>query len=67
MEVTIPRLPLEAGSYQLNVHLFMPDQEGRRIVLDGFSWLNGDGLTLEVEGEPAMRALSLPASWSVTA
>jgi lipopolysaccharide transport system ATP-binding protein len=67
IDIEIPRLPLEPGSYQLNVHLFMPDQDERRIVLDGFSWLNGDGLTLEVEGDLSARALSLPASWSIAA
>jgi lipopolysaccharide transport system ATP-binding protein len=67
IEIKIPSLPLEPGSYQLNVHLFTPNEEEQRILLDGFSWLNGDGLALEVDGEPSARALSLPASWSIAA
>lgn len=66
VEVKVPRLPLDPGLYQVNLHLVMPDPElpARRIALDGWSWLNGDGLELEVTGA-AERGLSLPLRWTV--
>jgi lipopolysaccharide transport system ATP-binding protein len=67
VQIRVPHLPLDAGSYQINLHLVMPDPDlpGRRIALDGRSWLNGDGLALDVAG-PANQGLALPASWTVT-
>ena len=64
--IIIPALPLEPGSYQINLHLVLPDAEasGRRIALEGFSWLDGNGLPLEVVGEPN-RGLTLPVRWKV--
>lgn len=66
IEVKIERLPLDPGLYQINLHLAMPDPERPRlrIALDGWSWLNGDGLELEVTGK-AERGLSLPLHWAV--
>lgn len=66
VEVKVPRLPLDPGLYQVNLHLVMPDPvlPARRIALDGWSWLNGDGLELEVTGV-AERGLSLPLRWIV--
>jgi lipopolysaccharide transport system ATP-binding protein len=63
VEVSVPRLPLEPGSYQACMHLAMQDAHGRRITLDGFSWLNGTGLGVEVVG-PA-RGLTLPTRWTL--
>lgn len=67
IEVMVPFLPLEAGSYQLSLHLVMPDPKivGRRVMLDGYSWLNGDGLRLQVEGAPERQGLTLPVRWTV--
>lgn len=66
IEISVPSLPLEPGAYQISLHLVMPDPEipGRRIALDGRSWLNGDGLALEVVGVPGS-GLSLPLRWQV--
>jgi len=65
VEVSIPALPLEPGSYQCRIGLMLIEGETRRrIGLDGFSWLNGTGLALEVVGERS-RGLTLPVRWSV--
>jgi lipopolysaccharide transport system ATP-binding protein len=66
VSVEIPALPLEPGSYQISLHLAMPNPKSTvtRIALDGFSWLDGNGLELIVEG-PGGRGLSLPADWKV--
>lgn len=58
VEVSVPKLPLEPGSYQACMHLVMQDEHGQRITLDGFSWLNGTGLGVEVAG--LARGLTLP-------
>ena len=44
----------------------MPDPEiaGRHILLDGWSWLNGNGLALEVAGDVS-HGLTLPMRWKV--
>jgi lipopolysaccharide transport system ATP-binding protein len=66
IEVDLKSLPLEPGSYQIAFHLFMPDpvNPAKRLVLDGFSWLDGTGLALEVVGENGC-GLALPTTWSV--
>jgi lipopolysaccharide transport system ATP-binding protein len=67
--IAVPRLPLEPGEYKINLHLVMPDptMPGRRIALDGYSWLNGDGLTITVEQTDGRVGLTLPVTWSVGA
>ncbi len=66
IEINVPKLPLDPGLYQMGLHLVMPDPEiaGRHILLDGWSWLNGNGLALEVAGD-ATHGLSLPTRWKV--
>ena len=66
VEICTPRLPLDPGSYQISVHLVMPDPKlrGRRVNLGGYGWLDGNGITLEVEGEPE-QGLMLPVRWEV--
>jgi len=66
VEITIPHLPLEPGNYQISLHLIMPDSDipSRRVVLDGFGWLDGTGLSIEVLGKPG-QGLSLTSSWTV--
>jgi lipopolysaccharide transport system ATP-binding protein len=61
VDVLFPRLPLDPGSYQINVELLTPHPEirGGRIPLGGWSWLNGNGLALEVTGDP-IQGLTLP-------
>src|SRR5262245_36493218 len=51
IEVKVPALPLEPGAYQISLHLVMPNPESSisRLVLDGYSWLDGNGLALVVE------------------
>lgn len=68
IDIVVPALPLEAGDYQIALHLVAPDpvSPGRRRILDGRTWLNGDGITLRVEGGPR-RGLAVPARWSVEA
>lgn len=65
ISLALPRLPLDAGLYQINLHLAMPDPERprQRVVLDGWSWFNGNGLELEVTGN-AEQGLSLPLRWA---
>jgi lipopolysaccharide transport system ATP-binding protein len=66
IEIALRDLPLDPGLYQVGLHLVMPDPEieGRRIPLDGWSWLNGNGLALEVTGD-ATGGLTLPMRWKV--
>jgi lipopolysaccharide transport system ATP-binding protein len=66
IEINLPKLPLDPGLYQICLHLVMPDPEiaGRRIPLDGWSWLNGNGLALEVTGDTT-GGLILPMRWKV--
>jgi len=66
IEVVVPSLPLEPGSYQIGLHLVMPHPKNsaHRVVLDGFSWHDGTGLGLEVVG-PTGAGLKLPAIWKV--
>jgi lipopolysaccharide transport system ATP-binding protein len=66
VEIGVPKLPLEPGSYQGSLHLVMPDPElpSRRVALDGWSWLNGDGLTLDIVGD-ARPGSALPLQWRI--
>ncbi len=66
IEINVPEFPLDPGQYQMGLHLVMPDPEiaGRLILLDGWSWLNGNGLALEVAGD-APHGLTLPMCWKV--
>ncbi len=66
VKITVPHLPLEPGSYQISLHLAIPDPEfpGRRVALDGFGWLSGTGLPIEVTGEPG-QGLALASRWEV--
>ncbi|WP_089176765.1 ABC transporter ATP-binding protein [Bosea sp. AS-1] len=68
LAIRVPKLPLEPGSYQISLHLVMPDRDvpGRRIILDGWSWLNGNGLSLDIVGD-AMPGAALPLHWRVGA
>ena len=64
LAIKVPHLPLDPGSYQIGLHLVMadPDNPRRRLALDGWSWLGGNGLHLEVTGDPD-RGLALPMHW----
>lgn len=66
IDIRIPALPLEPGTYQISLHLVMPDPEtpGARIALDGWSWLDGNGLALDVKGQHGS-GLTLPLRWQV--
>ncbi|MGN6149757.1 MAG: ABC transporter ATP-binding protein, partial [Rhizomicrobium sp.] len=67
-ELRIPRIPLDPGQYFIGAHLVASAGEGgrERISLDGFGWLNGTGLPLEVLRGRA-EGLSLSTIWSVGA
>lgn len=66
VDIAVPKLPLEPGSYQISLHLVMPDVDspGRRVALAGWSWLNGDGLALDIVGDAAPGS-ALPLTWHV--
>jgi lipopolysaccharide transport system ATP-binding protein len=66
IEVAVPALPLGPGSYQISLQLVMPDSDnpGLRVVLDGYGWLDGNGLPLDIVGE-LDRGLALPTSWTL--
>ncbi len=66
LDVNVPNLPLVPGSYQISLHLTTPDTSfpGRLKLLDGWSWLDGNGLPLEVIGAPGS-GLDLPLRWRV--
>jgi lipopolysaccharide transport system ATP-binding protein len=65
VDFSVPALPLEPGSYQCRISLMLLESEThRRVGVDGFSWLNGNGLALEVVGEES-QGLTLPVRWTV--
>ncbi len=68
LDLSIPTLPLDVGSYQISLHLTGPDPElaSRRMLLDGWTWLDGNGLALEVTGD-GEQGMSLPLAWTLTA
>lgn len=67
LDVTIPALPLSPGNFIFNAALVMknPNDPQSNILLDGFGWLDGTGLSLEVVGEHNGSAIQFPASWSI--
>lgn len=67
IKLSVPALPLDPGSYQISLHLLAPAPDGssRQTLLDGWTWLNGNGLSLEVTGDPR-QGMSLPLTWSLT-
>jgi len=68
IDIAVPHLPLDPGAYQMSLHLMMADPEmpDRRVALDGWSWLNGDGLALQVTGD-SDAGLDLPLRWRIEA
>ena len=64
LEVAVPALPLAPGHYQGSLHLVRHDDQNRRVVLDGFGWLNGNGLAFEVTGPPGA-TFALPTKWEL--
>jgi len=64
VDISVPSLPLEPGHYQCRLGLMLVDETRRRIGLDGFSWLNGTGLALEVVGQK-QEGLMLPVRWTL--
>ncbi|MCC8952082.1 ATP-binding cassette domain-containing protein [Bradyrhizobium sp. Pear77] len=64
VEASVPAFPLEPGHYQCRLGLMLVDETGKRIGLDGYSWLDGTGLALEVVGQ-ATGSLVLPARWTL--
>jgi lipopolysaccharide transport system ATP-binding protein len=68
VDMVVPRLPIEPGSYQLSIQLMTPDPEaqGTVVPLDSYGWLSGNGVALEVEGS-ASAGLTLPSAWSISA
>src|SRR5262249_12431585 len=68
IELRVLRLPPEPGEYQVSVQLAAsdPDLPGRRIGLDSYGWLSGNGITLQVAGDEGVQ-YRLPTSWEVEA
>jgi lipopolysaccharide transport system ATP-binding protein len=69
IDVLIEGLPLDPGSYQIGVSLVAPNAKmgGRFVtVLAACSWLNGNGLTLNVTGEPD-KGIPVPLRWRAKA
>jgi lipopolysaccharide transport system ATP-binding protein len=67
IDILFPQLPLDPGLYQIGIQLVTTDREKGPPyidVLDSWSWLNGNGLALEVSGDPT-RGLALPLRWRV--
>ncbi|MDP4289135.1 MAG: ATP-binding cassette domain-containing protein [Bacteroidota bacterium] len=64
--VEVPALPLEPGAYQIAVHLVSadPDAPGQFNLLDGFGWLDGNGISLEIDGVPE-QSMAIPAQWAL--
>jgi lipopolysaccharide transport system ATP-binding protein len=67
VEARVPRLPVEAGTYQVSLQLGSPDPDisGQNILLDSVGWLSGNGITLEVLGD--RRSQLLETTWKVAA
>ncbi len=65
--VTLPKIPMEPGSYQISLQLAAADAEtlDRYVMTDSFGWLSGTGLHLEIAGRTE-QGLTLPVNWSVT-
>lgn len=64
VRVSIPRLPLVAGSYSLNTFLSRRKSSplDSTITLDSRTWTAGNGLSLDVQGETVEVAIRLPFS-----
>lgn len=64
VRVGIPRLPLVAGSYSLNIFLTRRKSTPLEptVALDSRTWTAGNGLALEVQGETVDVAIRLPFS-----
>lgn len=67
VDVRVSNLPLEPGSYQISMHLGTPNTTalGRLVLLDGRTWLNGNGLELQLTGD-VTHGLYLPLRWAVS-
>jgi lipopolysaccharide transport system ATP-binding protein len=67
VEARVPRLPVEAGTYQVSLQLGSPDPDisGQNILLDSVGWLSGNGITLEVLGDRHSQLLE--TTWKVAA
>lgn len=62
--LTIPKLPLAAGSYSLNLFLETPAKEGQeKISHDVKSWTFGNGIELLVVGQANEAAFNLAFEW----
>jgi lipopolysaccharide transport system ATP-binding protein len=66
--VSLPALPLAAGTYLVNVFLGGTDDRGVRVSLDARSWLYGNAIDLEVGTDRSAEGnLVLPVQWHVEA
>lgn len=68
VSLTIPRLPLSAGNYLLNLFLTSPTSPagGSLTIYDARSWTHGNAVELVVRGEPCGYPAALPAFWKVS-
>ncbi len=66
--VRIPRLPLPAGEYSLNIWLHDPEQgsaSASMVPYDARSWTYGNGLCLVVRGEECEGVTRPPLHWNL--
>lgn len=67
--LTIPRLPLAPGEYQISFQLMHvgEDRTSDRSLLDGRGWLAGSPCIVEVTGPAVAGQVTLPLKWNVAA
>ncbi|KTD61993.1 ABC transporter ATP-binding protein [Legionella spiritensis] len=58
--ITIKKLPLVTGDYYLNLFLKSLDSNVDSLQLDGRSWTYGNGIKIQVKGEPSRAMIKLP-------
>jgi lipopolysaccharide transport system ATP-binding protein len=67
VELSVPELPLAPGEYSVNVFLAggRDPGSGVRQTLDVRGWTYGNGLVLQVRGDPTAGVAPLPLRWQV--
>lgn len=66
VEISVEHLPLEPGTYTFTASLITEAAGQEREVHDVLGWLHGNGVEIEVAGDPDDKGLDLPAEWELT-